>query len=98
MLLSEFQIVVNESVEPDIASFLGYINIQEEMSSGAMAAEIDVVDRVEYISPLPLLPPITSPDDSLIPDDVQLDGSDNPSISAWTVGAVLAMCKYTIEV
>lgn len=90
VLETEFSFVVEEDLDPDVAAVLAYAFIREEMNSGAFVAEIPELDRVEYIRPtLPDLPSIIAP-----PND---DGLGLPqgsiTVSPWTVGAVLAMCK-----
>lgn len=92
---TEFQIVVEEDLDPDVAAILAYAMVREEMNSGAMVAAVPVVDRIEYLRPiLPDLPPIEAPE---VPGgglDAEPQGSI--TVSPWTIGAVMAMCKLRV--
>lgn len=85
-----FQIVVDKSVDPDLAAFLAYVRLQENMDGGSFTRNILMLDRIEYASPLPLLPPITAPISTQPPASGTREGS--LTVSPWTIGAVLAMC------
>jgi hypothetical protein len=87
---TSFQMIVEEDLDPDVAAILAYAFIREEMDSGAFVEAISVLDRVEYVRPvLAELPPIIIPE---IPIDAATQGPI--TVSPWTIGAVLAMCKY----
>jgi len=94
---TEFQIVVNEDLDPEVAAFLGYVLLQEEMDGGIFVIEIPILDRVEYVSPLPLLPPVTTPEDDDVTDPALGASDGSVSVSPWTIGAVLAMCKFNFS-
>jgi hypothetical protein len=96
VMSTEFQIVAGDDLNPDTTAFLGYVKLQEDMDGGVFVEEIPILDRVKYQSPLPLLPPMTSPGD--IPVLQEVDSSSTSSVeslslSPWTYGAVMAMCK-----
>jgi hypothetical protein len=87
---TSFQFIVEEDLDPEVAAVLAYAFIREEMDSGAFVEAIPVLDRVEYVRPvLTELPPIIIPE---IPIGADTQGSI--TVSPWTIGAVLAMCKY----
>jgi hypothetical protein len=103
VMKTEFMILAGEDVNPDTAAFLGYIKLQDDMDGGVFVDEIPVLDRVKYRSPLPLLPPITSPDPGDIPVLQEIDSSSSSKsttetlgLSPWTYGAVMAMCKLSV--
>lgn len=94
---TSFQIIVEEDFDPAVASLLAYVFIREEMSSGAFVEAIPLLDRVEYLRPvLPELLPIETPEIPNIDLDAARQGSI--TVSPWTIGAVLAMCKYMLSV
>jgi hypothetical protein len=64
------------------------------MDGGSFTRDILMLDRIEYASPLPLLPPITAPISTQPPASGTREGS--LTVSPWTIGAVLAMCKLEI--
>ena len=88
-----FQIVVNEDLNPDVAAFLGYVSLQEEMDRGAFVAAVPILDRCKYLRPLPLLPPVDNNDDNGLAPEPELSPKDRVSVSPWTLGAVSTMCK-----
>lgn len=95
VLETEFTVYVSNEVDPEVGAFLGFVMLRQEMDNGSF--ESSTIDRCQYLSPLPLLPPIiekekTSGADSF--PDVQSE--DNISVSPWTLGAVLAMCTFRI--
>jgi hypothetical protein len=88
-----FQIIVEEDLNPDVAAILAYAFIREEMDSGAIALDVVILDRVEYLRPvLPDLPPITAPDEIPLVD-LEANPEESITVSPWTIGAVMAMCK-----
>lgn len=91
VLETKFQITVKEFVDPQLGAFLGYRDLQVAMDNGTFAEAIPVLSRVEYLTPVPLLPPITDPNN---PSPAPIDSEDSQlSVSRWTIGAVVAMCK-----
>jgi hypothetical protein len=102
---TEFVIIAGD-VNPETrgtAAFLAYIKLQDDMDGGVFVDEIPVLDRVKYRSPLPLLPPpITSPDDIPVLQEIEDSSSSGKStteslgLSPWTYGAVMAMCKLSL--
>lgn len=93
VLETSFSVILGEDVDPEVARFLGYVALQEDMDSTVFVQALSGVDRVEYLSPLPLLPPLTTPDGKNQTGDVsRSEGA--VSVTPWTVGAVLAMCTY----
>jgi hypothetical protein len=89
---TSFEIIVEQDLDPDVAALLAYTFLREEMNSGAFVEAIPLLDRVEYVRPiLPELLPIETPE---IPN-VDLEASTQSlTVSPWTIGAVLAMCKF----
>jgi hypothetical protein len=85
---TSFQIIIEEDFDPAVAALLAYIFIRDEMSSGAFVAAIPLF-RVEYLRPVL---PIETPE---IPNiDLAAQVSTGMTVSPWTIGAFLAMCKY----
>mmetsp|Transcript_10732 Transcript_10732/g.29582 ORF Transcript_10732/g.29582 Transcript_10732/m.29582 type:complete len:510 (+) Transcript_10732:516-2045(+) len=89
ILQTDFHFWVEEQVNPEAAAFLSYVALQEDVDGGIMASQIPQVDRMQYLSPLPLLPPIADDDD----DDPNLiiADRDNVTVSPFTIGAVVTM-------
>lgn len=90
ILETEFQVLVNEDLDPEVAAFLGYVLLRDEMDSGAFVEAIPIIDSFKYLSPLPLLPPIADADPDTMPGT---EATERVSVSPWTLGAVTAMCK-----
>lgn len=93
ILQTEFQVWVNNNLLSDVAAFLGYLSLREKMDDGGILDIMPILDNIEYIRPLPLLPPIVDDD-----EDAESPGNDDKatnrdSVSPWTLGAVSAMCK-----
>ena len=86
---NHFTLLVKGNVNPDLGAFLGYMDLQKSMDNGTFVASIPELDSIEYLKPLPLLPPITGP--SPAPGPVSGESSQ-VSVSSWTIGAVVAMC------
>lgn len=82
---------VDGAVDPDVAVFLGNLFVRDEMDSGAFAESIPELDRATFIGPQPLLPTIVGADDDDVAAIPILEASERLTVSAWTVGAVLAM-------
>jgi hypothetical protein len=78
-----------------VAAFLGYMSVQDAMENGAFTAAVPALDRILYLSPSPLLPPITGVDTgpSLAPGEATQTAPESLSVNRWTLGAVLTMCK-----
>lgn len=88
-----FQMALDKVVLDEKAAFLGYVGLQAEMNGGAFAESIPAVDRVEYISPLPLFKhAIPIEDDFFAPEEIEAQAGVITA-SRWTISAVLAMCK-----
>lgn len=87
-LESEFEFYAAGDVDTDLAAFMSYLLLQEEMDSGLFALDVPLVDRVEYVSPLPLLPPLVLDPETFAPVSSSRGGG---GISPWTLGAVVAM-------
>jgi hypothetical protein len=90
-----FDVTVDENVDPTVATFLGYTFVQEEMKNGAFVGRIPILDRVEFLRPSPLLPPIAGIDGSptTAPGLAAASSASPISVNHWTLGAVLTMCK-----
>ena len=90
---TSFDILVAENVDPEVSAFLGYVLLREEMDGGDFILDIPLMDRIEYLSPLPLLP--LPGEDGLEDQPLEADelSSDQVSVSPWTLGTVVTMCK-----
>jgi len=93
VLETAFEVLVADDLDSEVAAFLGYIFLREEMDGGSFVSENPTLDRVEYLSPLPLLPPLSEGGVNEIPIQDDLSSNDPISVSNWTLGAVIAMCK-----
>lgn len=92
VLSTGFSVTVGEEVDSTVTELLGYVTLQEEMDQGGFVEDVVVLDRVEYLSPLPFLPPpVQEPEEPTVPPQSQLEPGP-VSVSPWTVGAVVAMC------
>lgn len=92
ILETEFFVVVNQQVDPDVAVFLGNLFVRDEIEDGLVTETIPQINRTEYIGPQPLLPTIVADDDDLGGTQIPiLQATERVTVSAWTVGAVLAM-------
>ncbi|KAL7555963.1 hypothetical protein ACA910_003229 [Epithemia clementina (nom. ined.)] len=80
----EFAVVDQELRSADSAAFLSYIALQENMDGFIFGSEISELDRMEYLSPLPLIPLIEDP-------IIEASPSSDLSLSPYTLGAVVAM-------
>jgi hypothetical protein len=90
---TQFNVTVDEELEPDVAAFLGYVLVKEKMDSGEFIADIPLIDKIVYAGPLPLLPPVVN-DDEINQEPVQdVQASGRVSVSPWALGAVSAACK-----
>jgi hypothetical protein len=93
ILETEFTVHVSYDVDPEVGAFLGYVMLRQEMDEGSF--ENSAIDRCQYLSPLPLLPPLIEEDKTSGADSFpDLQSEENISVSPWTVGAVLAMCTF----
>jgi hypothetical protein len=90
VLETKFTLLVKENLNPDLGAFLGYVDLQKNMDNGTFVASIPQLDRIEYLKPLPLLPPITGPAPASVSGE-----SSQVSVSSWTIGAVVAMCTFS---
>ena len=96
---TSFEITLGQDIESSVASFLGYMAVQDAMGNGAMLDSISSIERVEYLSPSPLLPPITgvAGNPSPSPGSGTASTEDELSVNSWTLGAVLTMCtSFTV--
>lgn len=89
---TEFRFVVDEELDPESAAFLGYVFLQEEMDDGAFTDAIPIIDRIKYLSPTPLLPPIVDGGNGLPTSPDSSEGEIALGVSPWTLAAVLSMC------
>lgn len=94
ILETNLDIRVAEGLDPEVGAFLGYVFLRQEMDGGTFVNENPILDRVEYLSPLPLLPPPSESDVDDGPLQLGLTANDGPiTVSPWTLGAVLTICK-----
>jgi len=94
VLETSFEVLVADDMDPAVPAFLGYVLLKEEMDGGEFVRQNPLLDRVEYLSPLPLLAPFG--EDGLNDQPVQPGGNavaDQMNVSSWTLGAVITMCK-----
>ena len=94
---TSFEITLGQDVDSSVASFLGYMAVQDAMGNGAMLDHVSTIHRVEYLSPSPLLPPITgvAGNASPSPGSGTSSAEGELSVNRWTLGAVLTMCMYS---
>jgi hypothetical protein len=93
LLSTQFNVTVNEELEPDVAAFLGYVLVKEQMDSGKFIEDIPLIDKIAYAGPLPLLPPVDN-DDEINQEPVQdVQASGRVSVSPWALGVASAACK-----
>jgi len=97
VLESSGELLVAQDVDPEVAAFLGYVLLREEMDGGQFVRDNTLLDRVEYLSPLPLLPPLGEDglDGPLDPNN-GLSAAGTINVSPWTLGAVVTMCKSSM--
>ena len=97
---SAFRVVVAETVDPEVARFLGYVEMQQDLDGDVIKGILSLdLDRIRYVSPLPLLPPLTNPEPTEPTPTLSTRNSDaSLSVTPWTVSAVLAMCKLEARI
>jgi hypothetical protein len=87
---TQFHVAVNKILDPEIAAFLGYVMLKENMDDGTFVQNIPTIDRCEYLKPLPLLPPMTQSNNTSKEEN---QSTERLSVSPWSLTAVSAMCK-----
>jgi hypothetical protein len=87
---TEFQVVINKTMDPDVAGFLGYVLLKGEMDDGTFVEAIPNIDRCQYLKPLPLLPPLVVNDNRT---QGGIESTERLSVSPWSLAAVSVMCK-----
>jgi hypothetical protein len=91
-----FEVAVAEDLDSDVAVFLGYIFLRDELDGGILENDVPGIVRGQYLGPLPTLPTNVEEDDDSFDKDPPLSTESRLSVSAWTVGAVVAMCKFQL--
>jgi hypothetical protein len=87
-------LLVGELIDPPIARFLAYVELQGDMET--YHERLDGVARVAYSSPeLLTVPEISEPDVSNEQGSLQAD-NERLSTSPWTIGSALVICKYRL--
>lgn len=93
VLETYYRVIVAEEIDSEVARFLGYVEMQQDMDSDLLLELFAPdLDRIRYVSPLPLLPPLTNPQEPQTPPALRSDDS-SLSVTPWTVAAVLGMCE-----
>lgn len=87
-----FQVVVNGDLDADAGQFLGYLLLKDKMEDGTLVELVPNVDRCEYLSPLPLLPPVSTKDGSN--QQINQDESERLSVSPWSLATLSLLCEY----
>lgn len=94
-LLSTFQVYVEDDLDTELARFLGYVQLQREMDGGTIADHLSGVDRLEYMTPLPLLPPATTGGNGNETTATGLQGdTSNVSVTPWVLGVGALAGEY----
>jgi hypothetical protein len=93
-LTTSFDVAVAEDLDSDVAAFLGYIFLRDELDGGILENEVTDIVRGQYLGPLPTLPTNVEEDDDSFDKEPPLSAESRLSVSAWTVGAVVAMCEF----
>jgi hypothetical protein len=89
-----FEVAVAEDLDSAVAVFLGYIFLRDELDGGILENDVPGIVRGQYLGPLPTLPTNVEEDDDSFDKEPPLSTESRLSVSAWTVGAVVAMCKF----
>lgn len=94
VLETEMIFFLNGDQDLDIAQYLAYAKIEEEMTEDGYVGIVPTVLLVEYLSPLPLVPPpplvVGSEAFTQSPVEVVSTSADRLSVSPWTIGACAA--------
>lgn len=93
-MITSFDVAVAEDLDPTVAAFLGYIFLRDELDGGLVENEIPQIVRGQYLGPLPTLPTNVEEDDDSVSNIPPVSAESRLTVSAWTVGAVVAMCKF----
>jgi hypothetical protein len=95
VLETTFSVVLAREVDPEVARFRGYVEMQQDMDEGLFLENFSPeIDRIQYVSPLVLLPPLTNPEDPSEPTATIDVSNDFLSVRPFTVSLVLFACKY----
>lgn len=81
--------ILNGNTNADLAAYKAYLALNDEMSS--FDEGLPHVARVEYLAPLPILPPNPREDQPNPGDAFLTSGKSSISFNRWTVGAAVAM-------
>ncbi|GAX09642.1 hypothetical protein FisN_19Lh106 [Fistulifera solaris] len=93
-LTSATLLLAGELIDPPIARFLAYVELQGDMET--YHERLEGVARVAYSSPeLLTVPEISEPDVSDEQGSLQAD-NERLSTSPWTIGSALVICKYRL--
>ncbi len=85
-----FIIGVEGEVDTDVAAYEVYKAIQENMENGFYVDAVPEVFFLEFLSPLPLIPPPGQTDDNT-PDAIEGTTPDgNVNVSPWAIGFSVA--------
>lgn len=81
--------ILNGSRNADYSAYLAYLALNDEM--GSFDEELFDVERVEYLAPLPILPPVALDDPDTSADGFLSSGQTTITFNPWTVGTAVAM-------
>ena len=81
--------ILNGNMNADYAAYLAYLALHKEMSS--FDEGLPQVTRVEYLSPLPILPPVSIEDQESSGDEFISSNTSKVTFSPYTIGASVAV-------
>jgi hypothetical protein len=81
--------ILNGARNSDYAAYLAYLGLHKEMDG--FDDDLPMVARVEYLSPLPILPPVTLEDPDSTTDGLLSSRKTSLSFNPWAVSACVAM-------
>ena len=81
--------ILNGDKNADYAAYLAYLSLHDEM--GSFNEGLPHIARVEYLAPLPILPPVSLDDQGPSGNGVLSPPGSTLTFNPWTVGAAVAM-------
>ncbi|CAB9521706.1 expressed unknown protein [Seminavis robusta] len=84
--------ILNGERNADFDAYLAYLALNSEMSS--FDDDVPNVTRVEYLSPLPILPPVSLEDQESSTDNLLTPGGNSLSVNPIAVGATVGMSVF----
>lgn len=76
----------------DFAAYEAYLELLENMDTFAEDDQLpETIERVKYISPSPVLPPLSNEDDPTAQGGLLTSGRNTLGARPWAIGATVAM-------